>query len=148
MDTKDFKTYIKTQMNALTCIELSKNIKDSEKVEQNDYLLKNMEFMIKNYREQLVHESINKNSIMDEFHTSIIHQNPSENGHTVKQRLLVEKFKEWFSFRFVGRFVGQTQPHGKHVVEYFECKYGKYPNNGWSQFSFKNEEFEGFSSMK
>ena len=50
MDTKDFKTYIKTQMNALTCIELSKNIEGTKKVEHMDYLLKNMEFMIKNYR--------------------------------------------------------------------------------------------------
>lgn len=136
MDTKDFKTYIKTQMNALTCIELSKNIKDTEKVEHNDYLLKNMEFMIKNYREQMVHESINKNSIMDEFHTYIIHQNPSENGHTVKQRLLITKFKEWFHFINVGR----GQPPSRELVEYFECKYGKYPIDGWSQFSFKNEE--------
>jgi len=139
MDAKDFKAYIKSQMNALTCIELSKNIEGTKKVEHMDYLLKNMEFMIKNYREQLVDESINEISIIDEFHTSIINQNPSETGHTVKQRVLISKFKEWFSFRFVGLFVGerQTQPPGKQLVEYFECKYGKYPNNGWSQFSFK-----------
>ena len=133
MDAKDFKAYIKSQMNALTCIELSKNIEGTKKVEHMDYLLKNMEFMIKNYREQLVDESINEISIIDEFHTSIINQNPSETGHTVKQRVLIAEFKEWFSFSYVGC----GQPHGKELVEYFECKYGKYPIDGWSQFSFK-----------
>lgn len=85
MNTRDFKSYIKSQMNALTCIELSKNIKDAEKIEHMDYLLKNMEFMIKSYREQIAHETID--SIIDKYHTSIIDQNPSETGHTVRTRL-------------------------------------------------------------
>lgn len=50
---------------------------------------------------------------------------------------LLSKFKDWFGERFDGRPPPCGGPSGKEVFKYFECKYGTYPNNGWSQFSFK-----------
>ena len=55
----------------------------------------------------------------------MVNPNPSKNGHTVKQRDIMSKFKEWFS----KMYVGTTSPQGKEVVAYFEDKYGKYPSN-------------------
>lgn len=132
MNTSEFKDYIKSQMEALS---LCKNISESV------CLLKCMEFTIKNYREQLS-EQLSQECVVSilEFHNTMINPTPSKNGHKVKQRDLVVKFKDWWWRNYVG-----AQPNGKEIMKYFEDKYGKYPNNGWSQFSFKSEIIDGFS---
>ena len=94
----------------------------------------------------LVMESTNKyrqdQDILLEFHNAMVNPYPSKNGHPVKQRDIISKFKEWFS----KMYTGTTQPHGKELVAYFENKYGKYPNNGWVGFSYKSEytDVDGF----
>jgi len=135
MNTGDFpfKDYIKSQMNALS---LCKNIRESV------CLLNSMEFTIKNYREQLS-EQLSQECVVSilEFHNTMINPTQSKNGYKVTQRDLVGKFKDWYAEIYVGT---QPPPTGKELVKYFEDKYGKYPNNGWSQFSFKSE-IDGFS---
>ena len=81
--------------------------------------------------------------IVLEFHNSMINPTPSANGHTVKQRDLIAKFRDWFS----KMYVGITAPNGKELVKYFESKYGKYPTNGWGRFSYKGEysNVDGFN---
>ena len=81
--------------------------------------------------------------ILLEFHNSMINPVPSANGHTVKQRDLMVKFKDWFS----KMYVSTPPPNGKELVKYFEDKYGKYPSDGWSRFSYKGEysNIEGFN---
>lgn len=81
--------------------------------------------------------------ILLEFHNSMINPVPSTNGHTVKTRDLMAKFREWFS----KMYVGTQPPNGKELTKYFEDKYGKYPNNGWARFSYKSEysNVEGFN---
>jgi hypothetical protein len=133
MNTSEFKDYIKSQMDALS---LCKNIRESV------CLLKRMEFTIKNYREQLS-EQLSQECVVSllEFHNTMINPTPSKNGYKVKQRDLIVKFKDWYAEIYVTK----QPPNGKEVLKYFEDKYGKYPNNGWSQFSFKSEIIDGFS---
>jgi phage/plasmid-associated DNA primase len=95
----------------------------------------------------MVMESTNEyrkdQDIMLEFHNAMIIPSPSVNGHTVKTRDLMIKFKDWFS----KMYVGAQQPNGKELTQYFENRYGKYPGSGWSKFSYKGEysNLEGFN---
>ena len=69
-----------------------------------------------------------------EFHNEHFDPTPSLSGHTVKDRDLHQKFKKWW-----GTKEGIKTPTKKEVRNYFEKKYGKYPSNGWSNFSYKAE---------
>ena len=95
----------------------------------------------------MVMESTNKyredQDILLEFHNSVFSPTPSPNGYTVKTRDLMAKFKEWFS----KMYVGAQQPSGKELTQYFEHRYGRYPKDGWSAFSYKGEysNVEGFN---
>tara|TARA_B100001094_G_scaffold23379_2_gene19813 strand:+ start:1380 stop:4226 length:2847 start_codon:yes stop_codon:yes gene_type:complete len=73
--------------------------------------------------------------IILEFHNAIINPSPSKHGHSVKTRDLTVKFNDWFT-----KMYSNTQkPNGKELTKYFEDKYGKYPTDGWFNFSYKSE---------
>ena len=81
--------------------------------------------------------------VLLEFHNTMINPTPSKNGHSVKQRDLLVKFREWYT----KMYVGAQPPIGKEIMKYFESIYGKYPSNGWLRFSYKGEyaDVDGFN---
>lgn len=91
---------------------------------------------------EMVMESTQKyrqdQDILLEFHNAVINPTPNKNGHSVKQRDLMVKFKDWFG----KMHVGTKEPKGKELIKYFEDKYGKYPNSGWIRFSYNKSVYD------
>jgi len=70
-----------------------------------------------------------------EFHDAIIEPRPHKNGYGVKNRDVMNKFKDWFQKIYSTK----VMPNGKEVQKYFEKRYGPYPATGWLCISFKTE---------
>ena len=49
----------------------------------------------------------------------------------------LDLYNQWFKNEFGDRY---KEPHSKVLKAYMEQKYGKCPNNGWSNISIKEDE--------
>lgn len=67
-------------------------------------------------------------------------ETPSELNMGIKQKDIINKFKDWFNTNHASSAGGpkSAMPIGKDIIGYFEKRFGPYPGKtGWLNFSYK-----------